>query len=574
MTIASPLAQFIADNAINAPFRQIHVQNTPEFRSWLSSAGIRLQETSLFHLWVAGVIRPVAISMSHRDLFDSQRFSAFANSLDIPANDSWSLDLGKVVSADAVQMGSLDFGAGRAYVRQLWWHRFQVWEMERLNRVLASHISLDQGLHGPEATARLVERVYEGISDRIAEWANSDERATWEKVLALLLYVEPLVHLAYAEKVRLPGWGDTDIGDYFSWLEAERIEAQSALERVGLTLEEAKEWHKRLNTSAVLIDPVSHFRPLLRFAGGDAKARLKGDALRADALYEAAEVLRRYLEISHDMRLAEETGSLLTVADSPSNPMLYGGERLLDFDRKVFRRIVRRFGLDPQARLTWLVEGDTEVGLAERLAERYGTTLEEVGMDVMNIRGLGGLNDNRTASLLERLKNEEVFVYVSVDRDAQAGQEHLRQLKQYARSDLLVGFELWEPDLEDANFTRSELAQIATDTALAEGIDLKVSEQDLEQEVHRNKQRVPVGTAIARLLARQGCRNWKTGAGGRLLADWIMDVPCPPEKAVDGERPILKLYLYLLRAQTSDYWQTYRLSDVADDGALHPRTSL
>ena len=102
-----------------------------------------------------------------------------------------------------------------------------------------------------------------------------------------------MVHLAYAEKVRLPGWGDTDIGDYFSWLEAERIEAPSALERVGLTLEEAKEWHERLNSSAVLIDPVSHFRPLLRFAEGDAKARLKGDALRADALYEAAEVRPR-----------------------------------------------------------------------------------------------------------------------------------------------------------------------------------------------------------------------------------------------------------------------------------------
>ena len=94
---------------------------------------------------------------------------------------------------------------------------------------------------------------------------------------------------------------------------------------------------------------------------------------------------------------------------------------------------MRRFGLDPQARLTWFVEGDTEVGFARRLAERQGTTLQHVGIDLLNFHGLGGLSSDRTRLLLEQPTNEEVFAYVTVDRDAQSGTEHLRQLRQYAR---------------------------------------------------------------------------------------------------------------------------------------------
>ena len=565
-----PLAKFVAENAINAPFRQVRVQNTPEFQSWLGAAGIRLPASSIVHLWKSGLVRPIAISMPAEELFGESRFVPFTQSADLrPQGVPWSVDLGRVVTANEVMIER--YVEDRTHVHHLWWHRFQVWEFERLSRILESHIGLTQALYGAEASAKHAERMYGDIPSRIADWANSSERETWEKVLGLLLYAEPLVHLWYDSKVRFAGWRDADLGAYFDWLKREGAHAASALERVGLTLEETKRWHEKLNTSAVLIDPVSQFRTLLRYAARDSKSRLKDEALRADALYEAAEVLRRYLETYHDVRLPEETGTLMMTTDDTLNQMLYGGSRLLDFDRKVFRRIIRRYGLDPQARLTWLVEGDTEVGVAVRLAERYGTTLEHVGIDVMNFHGLGGLDSDRTISLLERLKNEEVFVYVSVDRDTQGGDDHMRQLRQYAQRDLLVGFQAWEPDFEDCNFTRGELAQIATKMAQDQEIDLLISEDDLEAEVHRNRKHVPVGGAIERLLRRHGCRLWKTAAGGRYLADWVMDVPCPREKAVEGKRPILELYLYLQRSQTSDYWQTVQRSHVGDDGLLHPR---
>src|SRR5687768_5702704 len=100
-----------------------------------------------------------------------------------------------------------------------------------------------------------------------------------------------------------------------------------------------------------------------------------------------AEILRRYLEEYHALELPEEL-SLLTSPSGDEYRQLYGSSKLLDFDRKVLRRIVREFKLDPQARTTWFVEGDTEVAFARRWAERSGVTLERLGIDVMNFRGL------------------------------------------------------------------------------------------------------------------------------------------------------------------------------------------
>jgi hypothetical protein len=567
MTVEEPLGRFIAENALNAPYRQVRPQTTSEFLRWLSNAGLPLQQGSIIHLWKVGVIRPIAISLPPQSLFGEDRFFPFVCRSSWQPDDGWSIDTGRPVPQGEVVIAARD--EGHQYAGNLWWHPFQMWEFERLARILEPHIALDQGLHGAEPSQRLAATVYGDMPSRVEDWANSDERKSWERVLGLLLYTEPLVHLWYSTRVSLPGWGDPDIGAYFGWIESEKAKAVSALEEVGLSLKDAKSWHERLASSATLIDPVACFRTLLRHADRDAKSRLKNEALRADALYEAAEVLRRYLETFHGVELPEEVGSLMATTDTTFNRKLYGGARLLDFDRKVFRRIVRRFGLDPQAKLAWFVEGDTEVGLAKRLAERQGSTLEHMGIDVMNFHGLGGLRSDRTRLLLDRLKNEEVFAYVVVDRDAQGGNDHIRQLRQYARDDLLVGFRAWQPDLEDANFTRAELAQIATRVAKDDGLDLTVTEQDLTNEMTRRH--AAIGTATDRFLKRHGCSKWKSEVGGRHLADWALDVDCPAEKAEQGERPIINLWRYLQRAQTSNYWATQQRFYVADDGKLYPR---
>ena len=47
-------------------------------------------------------------------------------------------------------------------------------------------------------------------------------------------------------------------------------------------------------------------------------------------------------------------------------------ERLLPLcsaDRSVFRNVVRQFGLDPQPRFRWVIEGQTEEGFIRRWAE-------------------------------------------------------------------------------------------------------------------------------------------------------------------------------------------------------------
>lgn len=551
MRIDLALAELIARVAIAEPYRQIEVLTTRDFTRWLKERDIDLPWETLHHLWGQGVLHPVAVLEPALAAggFEEGRFVQ----LDLAERVPHFVDLGVDVTPTTSFTHRRKLPSSLA--ESLLWHPFQLWSMAWLARTLSVNISLSSALAGPEAYAKLAGEFVTRVPERLVEFAGADRHHTFLRVLALLLAAEPLVHTAIDSTVRLrPRLGEYDLSlaGYYRWVDSQ--DGAHLLSSAGLPVETVEEWHREIAISAEMVDPLAHFRILFRHIARDKRERLEGKALRAHTLYDTAEVLRRYLERYHGRELLEEDDVRYGPQSPAAKARLYGAPRTADFDRTVFRRIAREFDVDPQARTTWFLEGATERGFVERLAAREHIDLVLNGIEIMDLEGVGGLASNRFRALLERFRREEVFAYVSIDREH--GGKHLGLLRKYAADGLLpAGFTIWEPDFESANYTLAELAGVANTVAAENGVAVTITAQDIQLAMRRDRR--PAGEAIKQLWRAGKFYGGKGEAWGAALADWAIDHPCPVELAdKHGDRPNAALISLLLTGQRSHYQLT------------------
>jgi hypothetical protein len=540
---------------------------TKDFARWLKDRDLSMSRETLHHLWALGVLNPVVVLESALDAghIDTNRFVP----VDLGTEPASYLDLGVDVDLNCKFERTASLPA--ALANSLLWHPYQLWLMTWLERILSLNISLDTFVASPEGALRITRNHVERIPSHLVDFAQSDNHRRFIHLLALLISVEPLVHTAIDRTVSLrprPGEFDLSLGNYYSWIDEQ--DGSQLLYAAGLSVEQAENWHHDLAVWADIEDPLAHFRILLRHADRRKRARMKGKALLAHNLYDAAEILRRYLERYHDRDLLEEDDAIHGSSSALVKSRLYGSSRTADFDRTVFRRIAREFDVDPQARTTWFLEGATEKGFVQRLAERKHIDLVLSGVEVMDLKGLGGLSSDRFRSLLERFQREEVFAYVSIDQDQ--GGEHLRLLRKYAADKLLpAGYTIWVPDFESANYTLDELAAIASARATDNGVPMTMTGSDILQGIEQSGK--PAGKVIESLWRAERYYDGKGEEWGCILADWASDHACPSELVgVDGERPNVGLLSLLLTGQRSHYQATAEEFIVDIQGKLIPRT--
>lgn len=359
---------------------------------------------------------------------------------------------------------------------------------------------------------------------------------------------------------------DESFEGYDAWRRAE--DGERLLDVAGLPLARVEHWHRDLAIRAELDDPLEAFRPLIRHASRDKRKRLKGAALRAESLYDAAAVLRHYAELYHGCTWIEEDDARHGPHGAVVKQGLYGAPRTGDFDRTVFRCLVRDYDLDPQARTTWFVEGETEMAFARHWARLRGLDLAKAGVEIMNVRGVGGITSDRLRDLLERFRREEAFAFISLDEDR--GGEHLRLLRKYAADRLLIaGYRVWRPDFELANFTVEELADVANTLAVEAGAGVRLTADAIRDEMERSGK-----AAFEAIKAHWGRAAFYTGKGeglGRALAEWAVDHPAPSEVVEEEQRPIETLILFLLRGEWSDYPLTRERTLVDANGRVAER---
>lgn len=561
MRITAELAETTARAAISEPYRQIDVLTTREFTDWLRKRGIALQWTTLHQLWHAGIVRPIAVLEPAVDAATSigDRLVAVDLGFDVPSY----VDLG----ADAPLATELEPGRdlpGRLS-KSLLWHPFQLWPFMWLARILEPRIALDVALFGRASFVNTSEHVVSTVPEGLIQFVSSASNGGFERVLALLLTAEPLIHVRVNSRIRTrPSRGES-FEDYYRWIEAQ--DGRSLLASVGLDLAAVTKWHGEIAVRAQIEDPVECFRELFRHANRDRRERMTDAALRSHTLYDMAEVLRRYVEAYHDTELLEEDDARHGPGGPAAKERLYGAPRTADFDRAVFRRIARRFELDPQARTTWFVEGYTEVGFIERLSKHLHLDLPQSGVEIMNIKGLGALAKDHLRGLLERYRREETFVFISADQDD--GGDHLRILRIYGREGLAsAGFRVWRRDFEEENFSIDELASAASFYANRGGINAQITADEIRCVMNSgNGRRIPVGDALERLWKRAFFYGGKGLGWGEALADWVFESgELSSVRSREKQRPVVETIKRVIQGQWSDYQATAQLCIIDDDG--------
>jgi len=460
--------------------------------------------------------------------------------------------------------------------RAVLWHPFQLWIFSRVHDLLRLPLATEAVLRGPEVYVSLAADHVTRVPRLLTSFAQDPAHHEYLRVLALLLLVEPLVrpwlNLPIREGARR-GRHET-FEDYDAWRRAE--DGARLFDSVGMPLERIEHWYRELAIQAALADPLEAFRPLIRHASRDKRAYLKGAALWADKLYDTAEVLRRYAELYHGCTWIEEDDARHGPRGAVVKQVLYGAPRTGDFDRTVFRRLVRDHDLDPQARMTWFVEGETEMAFVPHWAELHGIDLGRAGIEMMNVRGVGGITSDRLRELLERYGREEAFAFISLDEEDRRRDprgEHLRTLRKYARDRLLItGYRVWHPDFEQANFTFEELAGVANALAVEKGASVRLTADVIQNEMNRpNRPNKTVFKAITDLWGRAQFYVGKGEELGRALAAWAVAHPAPPAVAEEGLRPIESCIWFLLRTGWRDYPLTSQRTKVDANGQVVER---
>ncbi len=295
-------------------------------------------------------------------------------------------------------------------------------------------------------------------------------------------------------------WMIIDRGRW-NWRAAARAFDPKEVEtRFSLTPAKLEQAYRAIGGAASTCDPLDRWANLVEFIPPAQKRKLKGKALRAQSLREAA----------HMLRLLHRS---LYEAELPPSHEIFGQviTHLPELDqRKDVRRhlefVVNQYDLNPQPNLVLFVEGQSEVELIEVIFdELFGVHPGVVGVEIINLGGVNNATGDKKRDrftaifrLIDYLHHHQTMTFLILDNENQA-----RALKaaasskkslhgQQRRAVPKAHIQLWKPSLEFDNFSNTEIAR-AMGAIAANGCAFSVAE------VRTARAASAPGAALARL---------------------------------------------------------------------------
>ena len=383
--------------------------------------------------------------------------------------------------------------------------------------------------------------------------------------------------------------------DAMEWAEqlARETDFAAAAEDCGVDVDGLVAFYHRLIWRVRWLDPNERLFVLLDAVKPSRRARLRGTALRALDLYEAARVIRSW----H----AQLVGEPLSDVDDYERlrpewkANLYGTFQLR-FNREPLPAVLDDYGLYPY-RVQLIGEGDSELAaLREVLRYAHGLRFERLGIIPVDIGGVdvpAGVerllaamrtyanyflvvfdNEGRARALVQELERRGVVEGVSDEQrhrhltDALAAlreqsfaseaseaerQNALREAAQRAaRLEQEPGqapeFLLWRENLEADNFSPNELCDVVNAAARASGISEFAITPDQLREAQAGSDRAVASVSLDLAEAHDPPFRLSKPDFSAALARYAVDHPEPGGK----RRPLLELAEHLVRLAQAD----------------------
>ena len=211
-------------------------------------------------------------------------------------------------------------------------------------------------------------------------------------------------------------------GRNWDWETASREwNARAAAKFYELTPEKLRRAYEGLAITQSHCDPVERWYELVQFTSVRERENLKDGALRAETLRGAAHMLRVFYKDLYDDDLRHPNEVVRTILQHrPEIEVRRDVRRHLEF-------VANRFGLNPQPRLSLIVEGRSEEVAVTRIFEgRLGAHPGAFGVEIVSLGGVDhatGGKEGRFAMimrLIDYLHHHQTFALLVLDNERDA----------------------------------------------------------------------------------------------------------------------------------------------------------
>lgn len=231
-----------------------------------------------------------------------------------------------------------------------------------------------------------------------------------------------------------------------------------------------KKWQDEIAATALIVDPLEKWYPLISFVCLDKKKKLKNHALLAQIFYSMEHMIRLFYK--------DITGEII-----PSIEDKYFGRRgsrkYFDTENKMkqMEYTINRYHLNSRPKLILVLEGKGEEEQIPRLAsEILGYSFPSVGIEVINLEGVGNFTGQKgkdkygaLARFIDDHHHRGTFVYVILDREGGGDKVKDKLIKKqsayYPKRTITKEeyFCIWEKNIEFDNFSGAEIAYALTE---------------------------------------------------------------------------------------------------------------
>ena len=327
-------------------------------------------------------------------------------------------------------------------------------------------------------------------------------------------------------------------GHGWDWRSASREwNAEEAASFYELTPEKLRHAYEGLAIAQAHCDPIERWYELTQFISVPERDQLKGRALRAETLRGAAHMLRRFYKDLYggELRHPNEVGGTV-LRRAPELEVRRDVRRHLEF-------VANRFGVNPQPRLSLIVEGRSEKVAVTRIFERWvGAHPGIYGVEVISLGGVDhatGGKDGRfkmIMRLIDYMHHHQTFAILVLDneRDARKLKAEAERMKSIHDTRYVTRPEyvnICDVTFEFDNFSDAEIAAALNEQA---DIGAAFSEEDVST---ARADELP-GATLKRLFRKRNGSKLDKVRLSEVLTDSLL-ASSQPETVM--ERPIVQI---------------------------------
>ena len=240
----------------------------------------------------------------------------------------------------------------------------------------------------------------------------------------------------------------------------------------GLTPEKLRHAYETLAITQAHCDPIAHWYQLTQFISLRERERLKDDALRAETLRAGAHMLRLLHQDLYGEELPhpnEVTGTIIN--HIPELEVRRDVRRYLEF-------VTNHFNINPQPRLSLIVEGESEEAAIRQIFEEYyGIHPGIIGVEIIVLGGVDVATGNKEdrfraiLRLIDYLHHHQTFTFLVLDKENYATKlkEEAEKAKSIHSDRRYVTrpeyIRIWKDSFEFDNFSCTEIANALNELA-------------------------------------------------------------------------------------------------------------